>query len=52
MKASSEIPGKLTMLIYLRTLMYPGLFVSPLLAQAGTEVAGINVDESCNMDNR
>jgi len=38
------------MLKCLRTLLYLGLAISPLLAQAGTEVAGVKVDESCNMD--
>ena len=40
------------MLICLRTLICLGLIASPLLAQAGTEVAGVNVDKSCNMDNQ
>ena len=35
---------------YLRTLLYLGLIAAPLLAQAGTEVAGVTVEESCYSD--
>ena len=38
------------MLTYLRTLLYLGLITTPLLARAGTEVAGIEVSKSCNAD--
>lgn len=38
--------------ITLRTLLYLSLIASPLLAQAETKVAGVNVSESCNVDNR
>jgi len=33
---------------YLRVLLYLSLIASPLLAQAATNVAGVNVDQSCN----
>jgi len=40
------------MLTYLRILLYLGLITTPLLAQAGTEVAGIEVNKSCNADDQ
>ncbi len=40
------------MLITLRTLLYLSLIASPLLAQAKTQVAGVDVSESCSVDDR
>jgi len=40
------------MLIYLRTLLYLGLIATPLFAQGETNVAGIQVEESCKVDDR
>jgi hypothetical protein len=40
------------MLTYLRTLLYFSLITTPLLVQAGMEVAGIEVDKSCNVEAR
>ncbi len=37
------------MRIHLRVLLYLSLIAPPLLAQAATDVAGVNVDKSCNM---
>lgn len=40
------------MLKYLRALLYFSLITTPLLAQAGMKVAGIDVSESCKTDTR
>ncbi len=40
------------MLKYLRALLYFSLIATPLLAQAGMKVAGIDVSDSCKMDTR